>query len=312
MKTAVAMALYNGEKFIERQLDTLRMQSKPADQVILCDDGSKDSTVEKVRAYIEKYALQKCWHLYENAENLGYIKNFYKAMQLCSADVIFLSDQDDVWKADKLEKMCEVMETHSEIALLSCKYGIIDANENQKHSIVETTGTQTNALQKIEVKDILREYRWPGMAMCVRNDFLQQHLQSIQDCKTAHDLTLAMFAATEKAFYVLDYVGVYHRRHDNNAAREEHRVSKLLNRQRKLADIAITIQQWESMLEATLPIGEENLSLIKERLALLKQREEALQEKSWRKVWRLYTQDKGSLLRVKSFLCDIWLVCFGK
>ena len=125
MTTSIAVALYNGARFLEKQLDSFRNQTQPADKVVFCDDGSKDNTVDMVRNYIEKYHLEDSWFLYENECNLGYAQNFYKAISLCDTDLVFLSDQDDIWKEDKIEKMTTVMEEHPQIDLLSCKYAII-------------------------------------------------------------------------------------------------------------------------------------------------------------------------------------------
>ena len=76
MTTSIAVALYNGARFIEQQLDSFRSQTKQPEKVIFCDDGSKDNTVEIVREYIKKHSLEESWFLYENEVNLGYIKNF--------------------------------------------------------------------------------------------------------------------------------------------------------------------------------------------------------------------------------------------
>ena len=82
MTVSVAIALYNGSRFIEEQLDSLRTQTVMPNEVIMCDDGSTDNTVEIVKAYIEKYNLQENWKIYINEKNLGYAKNFYHAMNL--------------------------------------------------------------------------------------------------------------------------------------------------------------------------------------------------------------------------------------
>ena len=86
VKTAVVIALYNGERFIEKQLDSLRTQTKAPDQVIMCDDGSTDRTIEIVKNYIEQHGLEKTWILSKNEKNLGYIKNFYHAISMSDAD----------------------------------------------------------------------------------------------------------------------------------------------------------------------------------------------------------------------------------
>ena len=66
MRISVAMATYNGARFITEQLDSIRLQSLPVDQVILRDDGSSDQTLEIVREYLETYELAPAWRITRN------------------------------------------------------------------------------------------------------------------------------------------------------------------------------------------------------------------------------------------------------
>ena len=312
MTIGIAVALYNGMRFLEEQLDTLRLQSRPADKIVLCDDGSTDGTPDFVRAYIEKYNLHNTWLLLENPSNLGYIRNFYKAMALCGTDLLFLSDQDDIWDQDKLLKMADIMENRPEINLLSCRYGIIDAQGQIQQSVVEGSARQDEKLLPIGIKDILQAYRWPGMLMCVRNDFFQSLLPLIENAKVAHDFMLCMCAADQQSFWEYGYLGAYHRRHDNNTAREEHRVSKLLTLDRKLADISISKELWENFLAAPLSLQDQTRQLLSRRLQALLGRQDALSHKNLWKILSVYRNDPDHFLRTKSLICDLWLVFFGK
>lgn len=312
MTTAVAVALYNGARFLEAQLDSLRLQSRIADRVVLCDDGSTDGTCELVEAYIAKYALEDTWKLCRNPENLGYIRNFYHAISLCDADIIFLSDQDDVWKLDKIEKMTAVMERSPNIDLLSCRYGIIDGAGEEQHSLVERPANEDGCVEPVTVQTIMTAYRWPGMLMCLRKRFFDEIQPVIADSPVPHDLMFAACAADRDGFYEYHYLGAYHRRHDNNVAKEEHRVFKLLDLQRKLTDIGRTRKHWSDLLHESTPIGADSRKIIRERLTLLEKREKALRDRSLSQVLRIYREDKGVLLRKASLICDIWLVCFGK
>lgn len=311
MRTAVAIALYNGERFLEEQLDSIRLQTRKPDQVILCDDCSKDNTVDLVRDYICKYNLENSWTLYQNEQNLGYIRNFYRAISLCESDLVFLCDQDDIWKDDKIERMTKIMEQRSEILLLSCRYGIIDAQNVEQHSIVERRSKEDGSIRLISVENIMQAYRWPGMLMCIRKDFFVELIPYIENCAVAHDLILAVNAADRNGFYECSYIGAFHRRHENNTAREEHRLIKLLNRERKLTDISITKKHWRSLAETCLPVSAQSHLQICERLNLMEQRESALQSNSLKKIVEVYKKDGGKYLRVSSLLCDLWLVCFG-
>lgn len=311
MTTAIAIALYNGERFLKEQLDCLRLQTRPADQVVLCDDCSKDNTYAMVAEYIRTYGLENSWKLYKNDPNLGYVKNFYRAVSLCSTDVVFLCDQDDIWAPDKLEKMTAVMEQRPEICLLACQYGIIDAEGNRQHSMVESNENTDGAILPVTVEDIMRAYRWPGMIMCLRKTFFEEIHSQIAGCKAAHDLVFCLCASERNGFYDYHYVGAYHRRHDNNAAREEHRITKLLNRERKLQEIGVTLRQWQDLLESDIAFTDATRKVMTQRKILLRKRQEALEEKSFSKILRLYTREGDGLLRLKSLICDLWLVWFS-
>ena len=312
MTTAVAIALYNGAHFIEKQLDTIRNQTVSPDKVVLCDDGSKDNTVQIVNEYISKYNLESKWFLYENETNLGYIRNFYKAISLCDTDLVFLSDQDDIWKVDKIEKMTNIMKGRQDIKLLCCKYGIIDANGVEQHSVVEPEANENGDLKQITISDVMRAYRWPGMLMCLRKDYFEELLSKVNDCKVAHDFMLIALSSDNGGFYEYNYLGAYHRRHDNNTAREEHRISKLLNLERKLNDINITKKLYYDFLNFDVPVSNATKNIISKRLSLLEQRGNALANKKLFGIIGIYLKNKGGYLRFKSFVCDVWLVLFGK
>ncbi len=310
MTVGVAMALYNGAKFIRTQLDSIRTQTLVPDRVVMCDDGSRDGTVEIVQAYIQEFNLQDTWKLVINEQNLGYARNFYKAMQLCDTDLIFLCDQDDVWCEDKIERMTAVMDDHAEILLLASKFGMIDAQGNVMHGLLEKRAKQTGGIQEVTHLDLLRVYYWPGMIMCVRGAFFKNIVDLIKDHAVAHDRVLAHFAAEQRGFYDYDYIGAYHRRHDNNAAHEEHRIFKLLDLPRKLRDMRVYSDMLEGLLEISLPFSPEHVALIRERLTLSQLREEAVRNKDLKQLRNIYKNK--TLLRTVSYICDIWLICFGK
>ncbi len=311
MKTAVAVALYNGERFIREQLDSLRTQTQKPDQVVLCDDGSTDKTVEIVENYIREYALGDCWHLHRNEENLGYIRNFYHAIDLCDAEIVFLSDQDDIWKNTKIERMTRIMEENPNICLLSSRYEIINADGQQMYGFLERPVKETGELISISVSDIMRAYRWPGMIMCLRKTFFAEHYSAIRDVKVPHDLMLTVLAADQQGFYEYEFVGAYHRRHDNNTAHEEHRITKLLDLQRKLQDIARSKGQMEAFCGAELPVSNAGSQMLQEKLARLTEREKCLKERSMSGILRLYKNSSDGQLRMVSLVCDLWLVLFG-
>lgn len=96
---SVALCTYNGERYLIEQLDSLVQQDYPNIEIIAVDDCSTDDTLNILKDYAARYHNFK---VYQNELNLGYKKNFEKAIQLCKGEYIALSDQDDIWMIDKI------------------------------------------------------------------------------------------------------------------------------------------------------------------------------------------------------------------
>lgn len=100
MKLSIAIATYNGARFLRQQLDSLYSQTRLPDEVVVSDDGSSDGTQAILREYAERYNLR--WS--ENDGRHGVNPNFFRAMSLCEGDYIQICDQDDIWYPTKLER----------------------------------------------------------------------------------------------------------------------------------------------------------------------------------------------------------------
>jgi glycosyltransferase involved in cell wall biosynthesis len=101
---SIAMCTYNGAVHIKEQLDSLINQTYPHLEIVIVDDGSTDNTVQIIHEYAQKdYRIK----LYQNEKNLGYNKNFEKAVQLTTGAYIAISDQDDIWALHKIAAMLE-------------------------------------------------------------------------------------------------------------------------------------------------------------------------------------------------------------
>jgi len=100
MQISIAMATYNGANHVQRQLDSFVSQTRMPDELVVCDDRSSDATLH----VLEQFRLKAPFdvRIYLNDVNLGFTKNFEKALTKCTGDVIFLSDQDDSWYPDKI------------------------------------------------------------------------------------------------------------------------------------------------------------------------------------------------------------------
>jgi len=110
IQLSVAMCTYNGATFLEEQLNSIATQTRLPDELIVCDDASTDETCQ----ILEKFAQRAPFavEIHRNRQSLQVTKNFEKALHLCKGDILFLCDQDDLWRSDKVEKMVGVFEAN--------------------------------------------------------------------------------------------------------------------------------------------------------------------------------------------------------
>ena len=137
---SIAMTTYNGEKFLTEQLDSIINQTYKDLEIIICDDCSIDSTSRIVEEYQQKDSRIK---FYQNKTNLGFSKNFEKAISLCNGKYIALSDQDDIWELHKIEMMLSFFE--DDIILVYGDENLIDENNIEiSKSFFSSTEYYTN------------------------------------------------------------------------------------------------------------------------------------------------------------------------
>lgn len=123
-KISIAMAVYNGERFISEQLESFVQQTRLPDELIVSDNVSTDRTAAIVRDFTARAPFPV--KLFVNDENLGVGRNFDRAMRECTGDLIFLSDSDDVWYPDKLRLMEQALEQSPQAGLAACAVDVVD------------------------------------------------------------------------------------------------------------------------------------------------------------------------------------------
>ena len=110
MKISIAMATYNGSRYLQEQLDSFANQSRYPDELVVCDDCSSDNTLEILLEFASNALFPV--RVYRNDHNLGFSNNFLKCVSLCQSEWIAFSDQDDIWLPDKLLKICQFINTN--------------------------------------------------------------------------------------------------------------------------------------------------------------------------------------------------------
>lgn len=106
---SIVMATYNGAKFLEAQLDSLIAQTYPNIEIVAVDDCSNDNTFEILERYAAKHSHIR---VFRNTANLGYTRNFEKAVSLATGEYISFSDQDDIWMPEKTTLLMNAIGDH--------------------------------------------------------------------------------------------------------------------------------------------------------------------------------------------------------
>lgn len=212
VKVSIAMATYNGEAFLKEQLDSILSQSFSEYELVICDDGSKDKTLDILTDYASSDARIK---VIKNEANLGYARNFMQTVSLCSGEFVFLADQDDVWHKNKIENMLSVMQRVPSIKLLVCK----DVDFQNGTELPEIKNVQMR-VKAISAKKSLLHCAYRGLNMCLRKSFVDDVRKKYDVSKPfpAHDWLLQIFATEEKGIYALNQILTLHRKHLNNTA----------------------------------------------------------------------------------------------
>lgn len=125
-KLSVAMATYNGEKYLEEQLQSIARQEVLPGELVVCDDGSTDRSVEILHSFstIAPFTVR----IYRNSSNLGFSGNFLKSAGLCKGEFIAFCDQDDIWLPNKLKQAAAAVERNPGALLVLQSAVICDEN----------------------------------------------------------------------------------------------------------------------------------------------------------------------------------------
>lgn len=216
MKTSVVIATYNGEKFIKKQLESILNQTEKVDEVIIQDDCSNDATVSICRDFLKDNNLN--WEVIQNDSNKGFKNNFISALKKATGEIIFLCDQDDIWKENKVEAMKEYMK-NTQILSLATTVDLIDENDQVYLKHLKHPNIKKNGIKQIGAKQFFRFFDYLGMTMAIRKELIK-HLEENDD-DISHDVLINYFAMKENGFFFLDKSLTLRRSFNNNLSFKE-------------------------------------------------------------------------------------------
>ena len=207
MKTSVALCTYNGEKYLKEQIDSILNQSLLVDEFVICDDRSTDNTIAILNDY--KVRFPELFKIHINEATLKSTLNFQKALRLCSNEVIFLSDQDDLWQKDKVREFVDVFMENADIDVIASNGNFYDGEVfiTDRHSVWDIPYfIGESGIHKPNYFEIISAITniSTGSAMAIRKKFIK-NIPSFPEIENMyHDEYIALIAARENKFYFLD------------------------------------------------------------------------------------------------------------
>jgi len=210
-KIVVLLSTYNGEKYLQEQIDSiLNQKSSHQIDLMIRDDGSSDGTIEILKSYEEKYPKRV---KVKFEENIGYINSFFELIHDAKGyDYYALSDQDDIWLEDKIEiaiKACELEEYEGPLL-----YGSSSFLVNDK---LEIMGETQKNLRGITWDNLLIQNFFPGHTQ-VFNNALCETLKTEVDCSKiyVHDFWITYMAFLHGKAIFDNESHTYYRQHGTN------------------------------------------------------------------------------------------------
>lgn len=216
-KISVAMAVYNGERFLPAQLDSILCQLTREDEIVISYDVSRDGTLDLVCRYEDKYPQVK---VIEN-QNPGIAGNFNSALSACTGDYLFICDQDDVWAKDKRQTVLDRFEKEK------CDMVIHNGvHIDEKDSVISIPFFEMYRIGNGKIRNIIKP-RYSGCCIAFTRDMAKKILPIPRDID-AYDHWIGTVGEFCGKIGYEEKVLLYHRLHGKNVTVSRRGIRKIL------------------------------------------------------------------------------------
>lgn len=217
---SVALCTHNGAAFVREQVESILGQTVPVTEVVLSDDASTDETVAIVEAAVGAWpAPRPRLTVIRNSPALGVVANFEQAVLACTGDLIALSDQDDVWLPDKLERFVELFAAEPDLLLAHSDATLVTADRTPiPGSLLESL--EATAVERRQLVDgrsfhaLIRRNLVTGATVVFRRILLDSAAPFPRTW--VHDEWLAIVAAALSRTVLIDDSLIEYRQHGGN------------------------------------------------------------------------------------------------
>jgi glycosyltransferase involved in cell wall biosynthesis len=182
-RVSVCIAAYQGEKYIAAQLRSILEQISEQDEVIVVDDASQDRTLAEIRSFADPRI-----RLIERPANQGVAKTFEEALSYATGNLVFLSDQDDIWMPRKVARTLQEFENNPSATLVVTDAALIDESGND---LGASYYAARGSFHPGFVANLLRS-KYLGCTMAFRSELVKKILPFPHGLDVLHDLWIGM------------------------------------------------------------------------------------------------------------------------
>ncbi len=235
-KVDILLATYNGEKYIKEQVESILNQTYENIQIIISDDCSTDNT----RQVLKEYENNEKIKIFYQEKNLGYVKNFEFLLKQVKSNLYMLSDQDDVWKKEKVEKSVEKIESEK----LDLVFGDLEVVDENLNTLYKSYNRYMHLIHKIKKyqKDYRLQYLYNCMTGCTiisRKNWIDKVLPFPTNSKyMIHDYWLGFVIALNGKVGYIEEPYILYRQHGKNQVGSK-KASKTASKLEKVRNISI-------------------------------------------------------------------------
>lgn len=217
LSAGVAIITYNGLKYLPHQLKSITSHSRAVDHIVVSDDQSTDGTWEFLQSWAEQTPFRTS--LIRNEKQLGLIANFEQAISAVEADIIFTSDQDDIWFPEKVEKVVSLFENQKDLTLVHTDALLVDSQgqslDKQLFDELELSEEERRAIDEGNAFQVyLRRNIVTGATAAFRRDLLQ--IARPFPTSLYHDAWIALMASASGKVRLIDKPMISYRQHEGN------------------------------------------------------------------------------------------------
>ena len=203
---SVCLATFNGENFIKEQLKSILLQLNENDEIIVSDDHSTDKTIDIINSISDSRIK-----VYSNIKKPGYTKNFENALEKAEGDIIFLSDQDDIWMENKVVVSLDALKDYD--------FVVSDAEiANSKLNIIDVSIFEYRKVKQGFIRNFI-QIKYLGCCMAFKRNVLNKALPFPNNQKlVTHDSWLTLVAEMFFNVKLINKPLIKYRRHENNTS----------------------------------------------------------------------------------------------